>query len=52
MVDSFRIGCLGRMDEHVMKHVVEAAGEALKEMGVESAAPPASALEERKKLAA
>jgi 2-aminoethylphosphonate-pyruvate transaminase len=52
MVDSFRIGCIGRMDEHVMKRVVEAAGDALKEMGVESAAPPASALEERKKLAA
>jgi len=52
VVDSFRIGVIGRMDEHVMARVVEAAREALAEMGVESAAPPAAALEERKKLAA
>ena len=52
VVDSFRIGVIGRMDEHVMTRVVEAAREGLAEMGVESAAPPAAALEERKKLAA
>ena len=52
VVDSFRIGCIGRMDEHVMARVVTAAGEALTEMGVTSAAPPQAALEERKKLAA
>lgn len=52
VVDSFRIGVIGRMDEHVMARVVEAARAALAEMGVESAAPPAAALEERKKLAA
>ena len=52
VVDSFRIGVIGRMDEYVMARVVEAAREALAEMGVESAAPPAAALEERKKLAA
>ncbi len=52
VVDSFRIGVIGRMDEHVMARVVEAAREALAEMGVDSAAPPAAALEERKKLAA
>ena len=52
VVESFRIGVIGRMDEHVMARVVEAAREALAEMGVESAAPPAAALEERKKLAA
>lgn len=52
VVDSFRIGCIGRMDEHVMRKVVQAAGEALAEMGVTSAAPPAAALEERAKLAA
>lgn len=51
-VDSFRIGCIGRMDEHVMRAVVAAAGEALAEMGVASAAPPAAALAERAKLAA
>ena len=52
VVDSFRIGCIGRMDEDVMRRVVAAAGEALTEMGVTSAAPPVAALEERKKLAA
>lgn len=52
VVDSFRIGCIGRMDEHVMRRVVQAAREALAEMGVASAAPPAAALEERARLAA
>ena len=52
VVDSFRIGCIGRMDEHVMRNVVKAAGEALAEMKVESAAPPAAAIAERAKLAA
>lgn len=52
VADSFRIGCIGRMDASVMRRVVSAAKESLAEMGVQSAAPPASALEERKKLAA
>jgi 2-aminoethylphosphonate-pyruvate transaminase len=52
VVDSFRVGCIGRMDEDIMRRVVTAAAEALAEMGVASAAPPASALEERRKLAA
>ncbi|MEO9826377.1 MAG: 2-aminoethylphosphonate--pyruvate transaminase [Paracoccaceae bacterium] len=52
VVDSFRVGCIGQMDEHVMRKVVAAAKEALATMGVASAAPPAAALEERKKLAA
>ena len=52
VVESFRIGCIGRMDDHVMRKVVAAAGEALAEMGVKSAAPPAAALAERAKLAA
>lgn len=52
VVDSFRIGCIGRMDDHVMRKVVAAAGEALVEMGVTSAAPPEAALAERAKLAA
>ena len=51
VVDSFRIGVIGQMDEHVMRRVVEAARDALAEMNVRSAAPPAAALEERKKLA-
>ena len=50
MVDSFRIGCIGRMDEAVMRQVVKAAGESLGEMGVDDAAPPAEALAERAKL--
>ena len=52
VVDSFRVGCIGQMDEHVMRQVVEAARDTLAEMGVATAAPPAAALEERKKLAA
>ncbi len=52
VVDSFRIGCIGQMDEHVMRRVVTAARAALKDMGVASAAPPQAALDERKKLAA
>ena len=52
VVDSFRIGHIGRMDSAIMERVVTAAGEALAEMGVTDAAPPAAALEERKRLAA
>jgi len=52
IVDSFRVGCIGQMDENVMRQVVAAAKETLEEMGVASAAPPAIALEERAKLAA
>ena len=51
VVDSFRIGVIGRMDEHVMRRVVQAARECLTEMRVGSAAPPASALAERARLA-
>ncbi len=52
VVDSFRVGCIGQMDENVMRQVVTAAKETLAEMGVASAAPPAAALEERAKLTA
>jgi 2-aminoethylphosphonate-pyruvate transaminase len=52
VVDSFRVGCIGRMDAHVMRRVVEAAGASLVEMGVDTAAPPATAIAERAKLAA
>lgn len=51
-VESFRIGCIGQMDEHVMRAVVDAAKSCLQEMGVENAAPPVAALIERAKLAA
>lgn len=52
VVASFRIGCIGQMDEHVMRKVAAAAKECLAEMGVASAAPPEAALIERAKLAA
>ena len=50
VVDSFRIGCIGRMNAHVMKGVVFAAKKALETMGVESAAPPEAAFMERQRL--
>jgi len=52
VVDSFRVGCIGQMDEHVMRHVVAAAAQSMADMGVESAEPPQEALDERAKLAA
>lgn len=52
VVDSFRVGCIGQMDEHIMRQVVTAAKESLEDMGVADASPPALALEERAKLAA
>jgi 2-aminoethylphosphonate-pyruvate transaminase len=52
VVASFRIGCIGRLDEHVMRLVVAAAAGALAELGVDSAAPPPQALAERAKLVA
>ena len=52
VVDSFRIGCIGRMDTAVMRGVVEATRRSLAEMGVDDASPPQSALAERAKLAA
>ena len=50
VVDSFRVGCIGRMDSHVMQGVVSAARNALETMGVKSAAPPKAALLERQRL--
>ncbi len=51
-VDSFRIGCIGQVDEHVMRRVVAAARESLGEMGVPDGRPSAAALAERARLAA
>ena len=45
-VDSFRIGCIGQVDEQVMRDVVSAATDALATMGVSDAAPPASVRED------
>ncbi len=50
VVESFRIGCIGQMDEAIMRRVVAAAKQSLEELGVTSAAPPQAAFEERKKL--
>ena len=52
VVESFRIGCIGQMDENVMRTATDAAEKSLATMGVASAAPPVAALEERKKLVA
>ena len=52
VVDSFRVGCIGQMDENVMRQVVKAAASALSKMGVNDASPPQIALDERKKQAA
>jgi len=52
IVDSFRVGCIGRMDASVMQRVTQAAKEALSEMGVASAAPPDNAMIERTRLSA
>jgi len=52
VVESFRIGCIGRLDAAVMRRVVEAARASLVEMGVDRADPPQTALAERAKLAA
>ena len=50
VADSFRIGCIGRMDGAVMEGVNAAAAAALAEMGVDNAAAPEDALAERRKL--
>ena len=52
VADSFRIGCIGRLDERVMRNAVAAAGEVLQELGVDDASPPQSSLDEKAKLAA
>lgn len=46
-VDSFRVGTIGRFDTTVIDQVIIAACEALRDMGVSSAAPPAKSLAER-----
>ncbi|MFP3584335.1 2-aminoethylphosphonate--pyruvate transaminase [Paraburkholderia sp. SIMBA_055] len=51
VVESFRIGCIGQVDAQVMRRVVQACASGLRTMGVDHAAPPAAAIEERKLLA-
>ncbi len=52
VVDSFRIGCIGRIDHRIMERVVAATRDSLDEMGVVSASPPPEALAERARLTA
>ncbi len=52
VVGSFRIGCIGQMDENVMQAVVLAVQDSLTEMGVADASPPQQALAERSRLLA
>ena len=52
VVDSFRIGCIGRMDAAVMRRLVAAVADSLRVMGVDDATPPAAAMDERAKLVA
>ncbi|MEM7303354.1 MAG: 2-aminoethylphosphonate--pyruvate transaminase [Pseudomonadota bacterium] len=52
VVDSFRIGCIGWMDETMIRQAIAAAKEVLDELGVDDASPSPAALSEREKLAA
>ncbi|MDG1424275.1 MAG: 2-aminoethylphosphonate--pyruvate transaminase, partial [Paracoccaceae bacterium] len=47
VVDSFRIGCIGQMDIHVMERMLAATKETLAQMGVQDASPSEAALKER-----
>lgn len=49
-VDSFRIGCIGRIDRSVMEKLLLAIDATLIDMGVDNAAPDASALQQRNLL--
>ena len=51
VADSFRLGCIGQIDEHVMRAVVKAAAGALREMGITDAAASPAVLQERADLA-
>ncbi len=46
-VDSFRIGCIGRIDRAVMEKLLLAIDETLIDMGVDDASPDACALQQR-----
>ncbi|MBP0619263.1 2-aminoethylphosphonate--pyruvate transaminase [Cupriavidus consociatus] len=42
-VETFRVGCIGAIDDNEMRNVVTAVGEVLKEMGIKMQAPLAEA---------
>lgn len=50
VVDSFRVGTIGRFDTSVIDTVLDAVRDCLTDMGVASAAPPAKAIAEREKF--
>jgi len=50
VVDSFRVGTIGRFDTGVIDTVLDAVRDCLGDMGVASAAPPALAIAEREKF--
>lgn len=50
-VESFRIGCIGALDETVMRRVIEACGHALSTLGVANGAPAPESLGAREALA-
>jgi 2-aminoethylphosphonate-pyruvate transaminase len=45
VADSFRVGCIGQLDEHVMRGVLAAIAGAISAMGVDSCAPAARVAE-------
>jgi 2-aminoethylphosphonate-pyruvate transaminase len=51
-VESFRIGCIGALDETVMRRVIDACRHALATLGVASGAPASASLDARETLAA
>jgi 2-aminoethylphosphonate-pyruvate transaminase len=42
-VETFRVGCIGAIDDNEMRNVAAAVGETLREMGVKQAAPAKAA---------
>lgn len=46
-VESFRLGCIGRLNVSVMNRVLEAVADSLFELGVRNPAPPSEALAKR-----
>ena len=50
IADTFRIGCIGQVDENIMKEVVSAVERSLNKMNVSSAAPSQLIIEERERL--
>jgi len=50
IVDTFRIGCIGQVNENTMKEVVSAVERSLKKMNVVSAVPSQLIIEEKERL--